>query len=599
MQTLFVVALSSLVLTGTVSASSKQNKSPDSTAARLQAVLDQGSSNEIVAEWMERKLNSLIRADLDRKVVELLATDPVAKKVMVQVRGAIGDLVEAYRSNMMANAALAQPGRSGQFQKELKIVQSAAEKLGFKKSARDAAHVFVMGSPTVNAFTYSPLLSEVDVVFYDGLLERMSEGEVLAIAGHELGHIKSGHVLTGVAVQAIFLATGTILIPEEKADAFEAIVQTEGRKLLRSSLGLDHIPDSDAIVDVYFDLASHVADRIVKSIPKAELARIVSRLQSTLLSTSKALEDEQDPKKALEELHQLKKFKEMTKALSRSQEVTADRWAIVAAGPENVIGTMSNLAGGARANPAAILAQAERLLEDATRRGADLRAFAAEGHPDTITRALQFKVYSQTLNYKILTDPFIRSVNLYLQLSRELAQAKAQIDNDMVEMVRAEQINLRRDHLKTFADSMANSITSIVMEEVVGAESDPNAKVENTLKLIEHLDKLTESPYSPSYSSREPGLDGYGAKVSASSQLVANPDLGKPGALFFELVTQLEARADNPLAQTVAGNLRSRVRISSARGGTNAVLAQLEMMKANAGGAGGAKTCQAIFQGRP
>jgi Zn-dependent protease with chaperone function len=585
MQTLFVVALSSLVLTGTVSASSKQSKSSGSPAARLQTVLDQSSGNEIVADWTEKKLNSLVRADLDRKVVELLATDPVAKKVMAQVRGAIGDLVEAYRSNMMANAALAQPGR-------------AAEKLGFKKSARDKAHVFVMGSPSINAFTYSPLLSEVDVVMYEGLLNIMNEGEIGAVAAHELGHIKSGHVLTGVAVQAIFKATGTILIPEEKADAFEAIVQTEGRKLLRSSLGLDHIPDSDAIVDVYFNLASRIADGIVQRIPKAELTQIVGRLQSTLLPTSKEQADGSADAQ-LENLAQMKKFKEMMKALTRSQEVTADRWAIIAAGPENVIGAMSKLAGGSRANPAAILAQAERLLEDATRRGADLRAFAAEDHPDVITRALQFKVYSQTPNYKILSDPFVRAVNLYLHLSRELAQAQAQIDNDMVEMVRAEQIDLRRTHLKTFADSMANSITSIVMEEVVAAESDPNAKVENTLKLIEHLDKLTESPYNSSYSSREPGLDGYSTKAAAASQLVTNPDLGKPGALFFELVTQLEARADNPLAQTVAGNLRSRVRISSARGGTNAVLAQLEMMKANAGGAAGAKTCQAIFQGRP
>lgn len=595
MQTLFVVALSSLALAGTVSASSKQGKPSTSTTARLQAVFDEGSKNEIVSEWTERKLNSLIRADLDNKVVNLLYTDPTAKKIMLEVRRVIGDLVEAYRSNMMANAALAQPGRSGQFQKELKIVQAAAEKLGFKKSARENAHVFVMGSPSVNAFTYSPLLSDVDVVLYDGLLERMNEGEVLAVAAHELGHIKSGHVLTGVAVQAIFKATGTILIPEEKADAFEAIVQTEGRKLLRSSLGLDHIPDSDAIVEIYFDLALRVADRIVKTVSKAELTKIAGTLQSAALPKSNEQAEEEDPLKSLAEA---KKFKEVMKRLTRSQEVTADRWSIVAAGPENVIGAMSKLAGGTRANPAAILAQAERLLENATAKNSDLRAFAAEDHPDVITRALHFKVYSQTLNYAIVSDPFVRTLNLYLQLSRDLSQAKAQIDNDTVEMVRAEQIDLRRAHLKTFADAMANSITSVVMEEVISAESDPNAKIENTLKLVEHLDRLTESTYSPGYSSREPGLDGYSTKMASLGQLVSSPELGKPGALFFELVSQLEARPNNPVAQTVAANLRTRVRISPAKSGVGTIAAQLEKMKESFAGAG-AMTCQAIFKGRP
>jgi Zn-dependent protease with chaperone function len=53
--------------------------------------------------------------------------------------------------------------------------------------------LYVQQSPVVNAFTYG--VDRTIIVLFSGLLERLTDEEVLAVIAHEVGHIHAEHVL--------------------------------------------------------------------------------------------------------------------------------------------------------------------------------------------------------------------------------------------------------------------------------------------------------------------------------------------------------------------------------------------------------------------
>jgi len=53
--------------------------------------------------------------------------------------------------------------------------------------------LFLMGRPVPNAFTFG--VERPFIVLHSGLVDLMDEDELMAVMGHELGHVKAGHVL--------------------------------------------------------------------------------------------------------------------------------------------------------------------------------------------------------------------------------------------------------------------------------------------------------------------------------------------------------------------------------------------------------------------
>jgi Zn-dependent protease with chaperone function len=53
--------------------------------------------------------------------------------------------------------------------------------------------LFLMNNPQANAFTFG--VERPFIVVHSGLIDLMDEDELLAVLGHELGHIKAGHSL--------------------------------------------------------------------------------------------------------------------------------------------------------------------------------------------------------------------------------------------------------------------------------------------------------------------------------------------------------------------------------------------------------------------
>ena len=53
--------------------------------------------------------------------------------------------------------------------------------------------LFLMGNPTANAYTFG--VERPFIVIQSGLVDMLTEEELMGVLGHELGHVKAGHVL--------------------------------------------------------------------------------------------------------------------------------------------------------------------------------------------------------------------------------------------------------------------------------------------------------------------------------------------------------------------------------------------------------------------
>ncbi len=86
---------------------------------------------------------------------------------------------------MMASAVRVTPKQCPDLYAKLQV---ACTTLGV-----DMPELYVMQSPLVNAFTYG--VDRTIVVLFSGLLEKLTDEEVLAVIAHEVGHIHAEHVL--------------------------------------------------------------------------------------------------------------------------------------------------------------------------------------------------------------------------------------------------------------------------------------------------------------------------------------------------------------------------------------------------------------------
>jgi len=81
-----------------------------------------------------------------------------------------------------------------------KLVREAADILDIHEP-----DVFIVSSPMVNAYTFG--VDRPFIVLYAGLVELLTEEELLAVIGHEMGHIKAGHVLYRSLVLILIMVT--------------------------------------------------------------------------------------------------------------------------------------------------------------------------------------------------------------------------------------------------------------------------------------------------------------------------------------------------------------------------------------------------------
>jgi len=139
-------------------------------------------SGELHKKFADLDKDSYIHPADSRALATLRAIPGIdtAVKKLLSVTGE-----SAIRVIFMASAVRVTPQQCPDLYAKLQV---ACTTLGV-----DMPELFVQQSPMVNAFTGG--VSRPVIVLYSGLLERLTDEEVLAVVAHEVGHIHAEHVL--------------------------------------------------------------------------------------------------------------------------------------------------------------------------------------------------------------------------------------------------------------------------------------------------------------------------------------------------------------------------------------------------------------------
>ncbi len=159
-------------------------------------------------------LTDISPADLahpwDREALDKLRAIPYADKLLSKVMGATVDRLTRFQ--LLAGAVQVSERQAPRL---LKLYLKAAGRLNV-----DPPPLFIQQSPIINAFAMGA--GEPMVGVTTGLLDTFGEEEILSVLGHELTHVKLGHVLYrtlallllqgGVGMLERFLGIGALLV---------------------------------------------------------------------------------------------------------------------------------------------------------------------------------------------------------------------------------------------------------------------------------------------------------------------------------------------------------------------------------------------------
>ena len=127
----------------------------------------------------------------DSKALAALRAIPGIDTALRKLLAVTGE--SAIRVNFMASAVQVTPKQCPDLYAKLQI---ACTTLGV-----DMPDMFIQQNPIVNAFTGG--VDNPIIVFHSGLLERLTDEEILAVVAHEVGHIHAEHVLYLTAARLI------------------------------------------------------------------------------------------------------------------------------------------------------------------------------------------------------------------------------------------------------------------------------------------------------------------------------------------------------------------------------------------------------------
>jgi Zn-dependent protease with chaperone function len=506
--------------------------SSTSPEAELRGIRDRASEDALLRYWLEALMNGAIKHGLDRAVDVNLRGHEVAQEFYRGVMKDVDEVIYQYRIQQLKTSALAKAGEKGQYQDLLKMVQEVADALGFPPEARANIHVYVSGQPVVNAYTYSGTTKVIEVVVYQGLLDLMQKdpGALRQVIGHELGHIKSGHIRNRLLLLAVFNATAEDLIPdpaavpekaadpkaaEKKALVEQAIYEQAkvligGEAISQSNLrGLLSKASSALLLHASADTQERMAQEVVSrvlAISNDIRARTTAaqrlELSTSLIDTVMNYGTQTNPKEgaAAKKERREPDFKELKDfmakldgVLSRAQEISSDRYGLLATKNErDSIMAYVRMAGGSGATIEGMLAQQEELDELMLNNPESLLEDGS--HPIPGERAEQFAEFLKHPGFLIYSQSYLQAIYEYLSLSQLIHQGDVVIGKDMADLSVVHHARWKREKAIAFAQELSNWVEKQVTKEIddaVVAENPTGAKFVQLKGLLDMLESFT------------------------------------------------------------------------------------------------------------
>ncbi|MEI7974093.1 MAG: M48 family metalloprotease, partial [Bdellovibrio sp.] len=551
-------------LSSGVSAAPASTQAKDSSLAKIWT---EDPKELSIEKLRSRYLRDQLRSPLDRAVRDLLRENPEYERLFQELEHSL----KLQASDYAKQHLYSMPQANGQqYSWFLDLTRDMARRMSLPKSQVDGLVAFVDPSPVMNAYTYTSE-GTTHVVGFKELLDRMDREAIRSVFAHELGHVLSHHVVMNMALQVIFDTSFKILVPEEPDDLTEVRNEKESaekmqirklkhkelRAVLKESLesetreSLHHMISGvgeahamnaaqEALLEGYMKTAQNFSQKLSSgnAYQRAEVIRLAEKLfavltetpkeevrlslqkQIRLLKSGEGGEGDIGTKKEL-----MKKFQQAMQRFSRAAEQTCDNHGIVYAGVRPTQNAFASLMGG---TPEGILSQMENQVNDPFFIESDFRMAEGSSHPGISARVRYPDVYSRSLEYKVLSDLYLRSVDFYFEASADLAKARQDLTR-VTHPFKIQALDIKMKNLGPYLQSLQTILIEETLRNLEQVKT-PQAFAESAFgKLIEYLGWSKEedfrSPFAQRLQERQRFLDG---------------EMGRQGRFLFDLAKAIE-----------------------------------------------------------
>ena len=165
----------------------------------------------------------------EQKFIDQIDVDkPDVILAMASAKKKLDAMQASTRAENELEAVLVSPT---QFPRIYEIAKHNAEVLGLSQNF----HIFIKGASDINAYTYSYNPNDYDVVLYSALVDLLDDEGLMAVLGHEMGHVKDGAILWGTLMSASFEASN-VSTPSAQHKPFYDSMFAELPQNLRSKI---------------------------------------------------------------------------------------------------------------------------------------------------------------------------------------------------------------------------------------------------------------------------------------------------------------------------------------------------------------------------
>ena len=193
--------------------------------------------------------------------------------------------------------------------------------------------------------------------------------------------------------------------------------------------------------------------------------------------------------------------------LSRSQEITSDRFEQIATSEQSVQNSFARMGGGRNANPEAMMRQAEKWARDLSK-DKDLQRAINDfsTHPVNLMRIHQAKIFSQSLPVKVHHRPIYKALALYIEGIKILEQSEQVLEGgsgsssalngnreSVADTKEAYELYLEIEKATPFKE-MVQNFGEVIADSIIPAEAQ-SADDLNTRRfadLIEYLQRVVQ-----------------------------------------------------------------------------------------------------------
>lgn len=364
-----------------------------------------------------------------------------------------------------------------------RVLGDIARDFGYSNEAiKNRLFYIANGNGEVNAFTVSPFQDNIVIVANEELIDKMSDLELRAVLGHELSHIRAGHVANGILLNMLMNMTLRYFSPQETMG--EAMMDNGSHNHFAKYINNKGINNGAYLNISMRDIEAYIYHNREILVPKfiniCKSMLDISPGYSKEAQFFKDLSSLQESKSSASiDIQKLKIIFELVGGIvSRAQETSSDRFASSQSHSENIATAMLKLAGlSAEANKEETRAILKSTIDRTNSivsqlSPEELRLFNENSHPLKSLRILSIISFPRTPDI-FFANPFMKLLLMENEITNKVKilhdytqDEKSHLEAMKAEVKKNDTANAAGDHkdVKTGAQERIAQLESITQE---------------------------------------------------------------------------------------------------------------------------------------